>query len=127
MKRGKETIFGVIPSKSNCYTVGRVNGAPRLVKSKQMRNWERSFITQCTIYKGAEIGEPFSLVVDVYYPDYCHDLDNSLKGLLDCLQYVGAIKDDKFCYRIEATRHHDRLRPRVEFEIVTECEQAKIF
>ena len=67
-----ETIYGVIPSKSNCYTVGRVNGRPCIVKSNEMKRYERSFIKQCTIYKNRNISTPFRLIVDVYYPDYTH-------------------------------------------------------
>ncbi len=43
-----ETIYGTIPAKSNCYTVGRVNGRPCIVKSNEMKRYERSFIKQCT-------------------------------------------------------------------------------
>lgn len=124
--KGKETINGVIPAKSNCYTIAKVNGAARIVKSSEMRRYERNFIKQCTRYKGIGINQPFILLVDVYYPDYTHDLDNALKGLLDCLQQVGAITNDKFCTRIEANRHHDKNRPRVEFEIIVPNEQLKI-
>ncbi len=46
-----------------------------------------------------------------------YDLDNSLKTLLDCLQQVGAIADDKDCMRIVAEKHIDKDRPRVIFGI----------
>ena len=52
--KGKETINGVIPAKSNCYTIAKVNGAARIVKSSEMRRYERNFVKQCTRYK--EIG-----------------------------------------------------------------------
>lgn len=124
--KGKEIIFGVIPAKSNCYTIARVKGAARIVKSSEMKRYERNFAKQCSQYKCMGINQPFILLVDVYYPDYTHDLDNALKGLLDCLQQVGAITNDKFCTRIEANRHHDKNRPRVEFEIIVPNEQLKI-
>ena len=122
-----ETIFGTIPSKSNSYTVGRVNGRPRIVKSNAMKQYEKSFIRQCSIYKGRNISTPFRLSVDVYYPDYTHDLDNSFKGLLDNLQYVGAISNDNLCYEISARRHYDRYRPRVEFSLQEINEQKQLF
>lgn len=123
----KEIIIGTIPSKSNSYTVGRVNGRMCIVKSDQMKRYERSFINQCTKYKGVNISTPFKLVCDVFYPDYIHDLDNSLKGLLDCLQYVGAISNDNLCIEISAKRHYDKYNPRVEFEIIEVNEQKRLF
>ena len=122
-----ETIYGTIPSKSNSYTIGRVNDKPCIVKSNQMKAYERSFTKQCIKYRGRSISTPFKLVCDVYYPDYSHDLDNSLKGLLDCLQYVGAITNDNLCVEILATRHYDKFKPRVEFEIQEINEQMRLF
>ena len=123
----KETIYGTIPSKSNSYTVGRVNGHPCIVKSNEMKRYERSFVKQCSLYKGKNISTPFRLVVDVFYPDYTHDLDNSLKGLLDCLQYVGSISNDNLCVEISAKRHYDRVYPRVEYSIEEIHEQMRLF
>lgn len=123
----KETIYGTIPAKSNSYTVGRVNGRPCIVKSNEMKKYERSFIKQCTLYKARNISTPFRFIVDVYYPDHTHDLDNSLKGVLDCLQYVGAITNDNLCIEILAKRHYDKYRPRIEFSIEELNEQMNIF
>ena len=123
----KETIFGIIPSKSNSYMVGRVNGHPCIVKSNEMKRYEREFLRQCTIYKGRGISTPFRLVVDVYYPDHTHDLDGCFKALLDLLQACGAIVKDNLCVHIEAHRHFDRFRPRVEFAIEEINEQGRLF
>lgn len=123
----KEIIFGTIPSKSNSYTIGRVNGNPCIVKSNEMKKYERDFIKQCTKYKGIGISSYFKLICDVFYPDHTHDLDNSLKGLLDCLQYVGAITNDNLCIEIIAKRHYDRYKPRIEFEIIELNKQKKLF
>ena len=123
----KETIYGIIPSKSNSYTVGRVNGRSCIVKSNEMKRYERSFIKQCTIYKNRNISTPFRLIVDVYYPDYTHDLDNSLKGLLDNLQYCGAISNDNLCIEIVARRYYDKYKPRVQFCIEELNEQKQLF
>ncbi len=126
--RGVETIAGVIPAKSNCYIVAKNRqGSYFMAKSDEMRRYERSFIKQCKVYAGAGIDQQFELYLRVYYPDYTHDLDNSLKGVLDCLQYVGAITDDNLCVKIVATRHHDTARPRIEFEIVVPNQQLKLF
>lgn len=55
------------------------------------------------------------------------DLDNSLKTLLDCLQMVGAITDDKLCFQIEAEKNIDRYHPRIEFALLEVNEQKTIF
>ena len=96
-------------------------------KSNEMKRYERSFIKQCTIYKNRNISTPFRLIVDVYYPDYTHDLDNSLKGLLDNLQYCGAISNDNLCMEIVAKRHYDKYEPRVQFRIEELNEQKQLF
>ena len=46
-----------------------------------------------------------------------YDLDNSLKTILDCLQYVKAITNDSYCVGIVANKHIDRNNPRVAFAI----------
>ena len=123
----RETIKGVIVSKANSYTIGKVNGKACIVKSNLMKRYERSFIRQCVKYKGRNICTPFRLVCDVYYPDYIHDLDGCFKALLDCLQYVGAITNDNLCVSIIANRHYDKFNPRVEFELEEVNEQKRLF
>ena len=54
-------------------------------------------------------------------------MDNSLKTLLDCLQMVDAIEDDKLCFQIEAEKHIDKYHPRIEFAILEVNEQKNIF
>lgn len=46
-----------------------------------------------------------------------HDLDNSIKTILDCLQMVNAITDDNKCIRIEADKCKDIYQPRITFAI----------
>jgi len=128
MTRGWETIHGVIPAKSNCYKVARnKQGRYYMAKGDEMRRYERDFVKQCKVYAGAGIGQEFELYLRVYYPDYVHDLDNSLKGVLDCLQYAGAVVDDRFCIKIVATRHHDKARPRIEYLINVPNYQTRLF
>ena len=55
-----------------------------------------------------------------------HEVD-SLKTLLDCLQMVGAITDDKLCFQIEAEKRIDKYHPRVEFALMEVNEQKQIF
>lgn len=67
------------------------------------------------------------LQVTVYYDNARYDLDNSLKTLLDCLQYADAISDDNLCYQILAIKRIDRSKPRVEFQIKEINEHLKLF
>lgn len=86
---GERDDFRDYPQQDNSYMVGRVNGHPCIVKSNEMKRYEREFLRQCAIYKGRGISTPFRLVVDVYYPDHTHDLDGCFKALLDLLQACG--------------------------------------
>ena len=53
--------------------------------------------------------------------------EHSLKTLLDCLQMVGAIEDDKLCFQIEAEKKIDKYHPRIEFALLEVNEQKQIF
>lgn len=121
-----ETIYGQIIGKANNYQIDTRHYA-RIIKSDKVRAYEREFIRQCTIYKGMQINRPFELIVAVYYRHNNFDLDNSLKTLLDCLQYVGAITNDNLCRRIVADKMLDNTRPRVEFSIIAEPEPPTLF
>lgn len=115
----KDVILGICPGKANHYmAVPDGDGGRRIIKDETIRAYERSFVEQCHVYKDKMIDRPFHLVADVYYPDYRHDLDNSLKTILDCAQYARCIKDDNKCVKIDATRHYDPQRPRVEFQLI---------
>jgi Holliday junction resolvase RusA-like endonuclease len=67
------------------------------------------------------------LQVTIYYDSSVCDLDNSLKTLLDCLQYAHAINDDNLCYQILATKRIDKTHPRVEFALKEINEHLKLF
>lgn len=121
-----ETIYGQIIGKANNYQIDPRHYA-RIIKSDKVRAYEREFIRQCTIYKGKQINCPFELVVAVYYRHHNFDLDNSLKTLLDCLQYVGAITNDNLCTRIIADKMLDPATPRVEFSIIADPEPPTLF
>lgn len=113
-----ETILGQVVSKANNYQVGENRGGRRhIIKTPAIRDYERRFRDQCTIYRDRYIDRHFSLFVAVYESSTRYDLDNALKTLLDCLQQVGAIKDDNLCMRIVAEKRLDRGNPRVVFAI----------
>lgn len=112
----KVTIHGKIPSKSNCYKVITIAGHSSLAKTQTIKAYEQTFFMQCPI-RGLNIQKPFKLTVDVYYENNLPDLDNCLKVLLDCLQQCKAIKNDRYCFEIQARKLIDKTDPRVEFTI----------
>lgn len=120
--KGKQIIYGNIPSKSNSYKIitikskktGKVHGS--LGKTQKLKKYEEDFIKQAGLYRNANLGE-FEIYVDVFFPTRMSDLDNSLKILLDCLQKVNAIQNDNKCMGIVARRRLDPGSPRIEFEL----------
>lgn len=115
----KETILGQCVAKANHYmSVPAANGERRIIKDDAIRDYERSFARQCFKYKDKRIDELFTLNITVYHSSKRYDLDNSLKTVLDCLQYCNAITDDKNCIEINAKKKIDKRNPRVEFEII---------
>lgn len=113
-----ETILGQVVSKANNYQVGNNrHGARYIIKSPEIRAYERSFSEQCKIYKDKGINGKFTLFIAVYESSLRYDLDNALKTILDCLQYVGAITNDNLCAKIVAEKRLDRSNPRVVFAI----------
>lgn len=123
-----EIIRGQIIAKANHYQAvpGR-NGEKRIIKDEKIRAYERSFMEQCRIYRNRRISSRFRLFVRVWHSSVRFDLDNSLKTLLDCLQMVDAITDDKLCFQIEAEKKIDKYHPRVEFALLEVNEQKQLF
>lgn len=114
----KQTIFGTIPSKSNCYKIITLGGHGSLAKTPAMKKYENDFFIQCNHYRNKNIQGYFEIYVDVFYPNQRSDLDNSLKVCLDCLQKVNAIDNDNKCVKIVAQKFLDKQNPRIEFELV---------
>lgn len=123
-----EVIQGQIIAKANHYqAVPGKFGQKRIIKDEIIRAYEHSFMEQCKVYRNRRISSRFRLFVRVWHSSERFDLDNSLKTLLDCLQMVGAITDDKLCYQIEAEKHLDKYRPRIEYAILEVNEQKQLF
>lgn len=123
-----ETIYGQVIAKANHYqAVPGKCGTKRIIKDEKIRTYERSFAQQCKIYRNRGISSRFHLFVRVFHSSVRFDLDNSLKTLLDCLQMVGAITDDKLCFQIEAEKKIDKYHPRIEFAILEVNEQKQLF
>ena len=114
----KQTIFGTIPSKSNCYKIITLGWHGSLAKTPAMKKYENDFFIQCNHYRNKNIQGYFEIYVDVFYPNQRSDLDNSLKVCLDCLQKVNAIDNDNKCVKIVAQKFLDKNNPRIEFELV---------
>lgn len=121
-----ETIYGEVVAKANHYqAVPDKGGGRRIIKDDAIRAYEKAFAMQCVKYKNRAISTPFHLYVRVYYRNSMHDLDNSIKTILDCLQYNGAITNDNLCTQIVAEKHHDPKQPRVEYALTTQ--QMRLF
>ena len=110
-------IYGSIPSKSNQYKIITLNGHGSLAKTKAMKEFENKFYLQCG-YRNRNIQGFFELYIDVYFQSNQPDLDNSLKGTLDCLQGCKAIKNDRNCVKIVANKFIDKNNPRLEFTLI---------
>lgn len=113
-----QTVLGQVPSKSNSYRVIRIAGHSRLGKTDATKKYEQSFYMQVGEYRNMMIEGYFELHARVFFSTLSHDLDNSLKALLDCLQQTNTIKNDNRCVKIIAEKFIDKLNPRVEFRIV---------
>lgn len=118
-----QTIYGSPISKSNSYRIislrnkatGKSHGS--LAKSKELKQYEKSFILQCTKYRNAGIENIFKMELNVYLANARIDLDGVFKSTLDILQQVKAIKNDNLCYEIIAKKFIDKSNPRIEFKI----------
>lgn len=114
----KQTIFGQIPSKSNCYKIVSINGHSSLAKLEALKQYEKSFYLQCNHYRNKNISGLFELHIDVFNGSQRPDLDNAFKICLDSLQDCKAIKNDRNCVKIVAQKFVDKKNPRIEFELI---------
>ena len=114
----KVTITGQVPSKSNGYRIIKIGGHASLKKSDALKRYEQAFYMQMGVYRNLHIDGLFELHMDVYFTGMSHDIDNSLKVVLDCLQSGGAIKNDNRCTHIVARKFIDKTNPRIEFRLI---------
>lgn len=113
-----ETIFGQVIGKANNYIIGNsASHGSTIIKNDKIRRYERLFSEQCIIYRGALIKCEFGLYLRVYDVSFRYDLDNSIKTILDCLQYSEVIVDDNLCVGINASKFIDKYKPRIEYAI----------
>lgn len=113
-----QTIVGQPPSKSNTYKIITLSGHGSLAKTPGLKAYENSFYMQVGKYRNLMIEGYFEIHLRVYFATMSHDLDNSLKIILDCLQYTKTIKNDNKCVKIVAEKFIDKSNPRIEFRLV---------
>ena len=113
-----QTIPGQPPSKSNTYRIIQIKGHGSLGKTSALKAYETSFFWHLGSYRNLGIAGSFELHIRVYFASLSHDLDNSLKVVLDCLQYGKTIKNDNKCCKIVAEKFLDKENPRIEFMLV---------
>ena len=118
MEHPWQTIIGQPQSKSNSYKIVRVAGHTKLAKTDAVERYEKNFYIQAGYYKNLNIQGFFELHIRFYFTTMSHDLDNGLKGVLDCLQQCKAISNDNQCTRIVADKFIDKNNPRIEFRLV---------
>jgi Holliday junction resolvase RusA-like endonuclease len=113
--------YTLVPQCGECNGTGEVqkevNEHYSLAKSKQLKEYERNFILQCTRYRNAHINVAFEIELDCHFANKRSDLDNAMKIILDCLQSVEAISNDNLCERIVTNKFVDKNNPRIEFTI----------
>lgn len=113
------TIPGQVPAKSNCYKIIESEGHGSLAKQDALKRYETAFYWQLpATYRNLMIDGPFEIHLRVYFTSRRNDLDNSLKCILDCLQYTKTIRNDNQCARIVADKFIDKENPRIEFRLV---------
>lgn len=112
----EETIFGNVPSKSNCYKIIKLGQHASLGKTKSLIKYESDFYIQCK-NRNTNIAGYFEIFIKVFYPSQRSDLDNSLKIILDCLQKTKTIVNDNKCVKIVVEKYLDKENPRVELVI----------
>ena len=49
----KQTIFGTVPSKSNCYKIIKLGNHASLAKTPALKKYENDFYIQCNDYRNA--------------------------------------------------------------------------
>jgi len=112
-----QTIYGQVPSKSNCYKIITLSGHGSLAKTPALKLYEKSFYLQCDKYRNLGIEGLFELVLNVFNESQRPDLDNAFKIVLDGLQGCGAVANDRNCIKIVAQKFVDKKNPRIEFEL----------
>ena len=96
-----------------------VKARAMMYKSKEMKKWELNFQKQLLQFSNPHIIGKFDFQVTVYFNTDLSDLDGMFKGVLDVLESMGWIENDRHCRRIFAEKRVDALNPRIYFKLKT--------
>lgn len=98
-----------------------------LAKTKKLLNYERDFSLQAGPYKNKNIEDYFGLWLRVYYDSERPDLDGCLKIILDCLQKIKAVSNDRNCIKLDVEKMpKDAKNPRIELRLFLTDRRKKL-
>ena len=110
-----QVIHGEPASKANSRRLVQIGGKPRVIKSKKALDYCKNFERQAKPPKDPIAGD-VRLNVTIWYKTRRPDLDPSL--IMDLLQKVGVIQNDRQIKEIHALHDLDKESPRAFVEIV---------
>jgi len=86
------------------HTRSRTNGKPVTYRSERYNTWRNSaaWEAKAQAVKQPKWDSPVYVTIAMRRPRLNADIDNRLKGILDLLQHVGIIADDKLVHGINA-------------------------
>jgi Holliday junction resolvase RusA-like endonuclease len=123
----KLTILGAPVTKSNSQRIFRGKGGrPHVAQSAAYVAWECSALAQLACLPlGPRTTIPVSLRATFYRAKRTGDLGNFLKALCDVIERAGIVENDRLIVSFDGCRlAHDKVRPRVEFEVTEFVEEA---
>ena len=112
----EQIIYGQVPAKSNKNRIVVINGKRAIIPSRDVKEYEQSFILQCK-YRNRNIEGTFRIDIDVYFRSNRSDIDNAMKAILDNLEKCHAISNDRNCAIVYARKFVDKKNPRIEFTL----------
>jgi len=109
-----QTIIGEPASKANSRRLVTIGGKPRVIKSKKALDYSKQFEKQARPPAQPITGD-VKMAVKIWYKTRRPDLDPSL--IMDLLQKVGVIENDRQIKEIHAVHALDKENPRSEVRI----------
>lgn len=83
------------PSVNTYWRSITIKGRPRVLISKNGRDYRRAILETCLVLNPGKLSGPLSATVDLYPPcNRRRDVDNYNKGLFDALGEAGLYEDD---------------------------------
>jgi Holliday junction resolvase RusA-like endonuclease len=109
-----QVILGEPASKANSRRLVTIGGKPRVIKSKKALEYSKHFEQQARPPAEPITGD-VKLAVTIWYATRRPDLDPSL--IMDLLQKVGVIENDRQIKEIHAVHDLDKENPREAIRI----------